>query len=116
MPKGGNDPASGPQRVAPIDAAADVVERIVPRRYWQLEDGDVVIVRELVPRVNPAPITSPVQWRYTLRVHPEPAWHQRFSSFATAASEGEQLASERGARLMLVEDDLPTLLANYRSL
>ena len=31
-----------------------------------------------------------------------------------AASVGEQLSSQRGARLMYVEDDVPSLLADYR--
>lgn len=79
--------------------------RIAPRRELELHDGDVVILCE-IGRNQAA--------RYRLRIHPEAHQDLVFSSFTQAAVEGELLAGRLGAWLMLLEDDVPSLLADRR--
>lgn len=87
------------------------MERLVPRRQIQPEVGDVVITRERLPKVNP--YLSEVPWRYRVAVYPEPRGHT-FTGFAPAASEAEELASTRRARVLYIEMQSATLLADYR--
>jgi hypothetical protein len=101
------------RRVAPADSPADAVERISPKRL-QLEHGDVVITRERLPQVNPYPLATGPQWRFRVQIHPDTYGQPVFTDFTHAASKGEQLASARRARLMFVEDDVPSLIADYR--
>jgi len=89
------------------------VERLVPRRQFQFEDGDVVITRERVPRVNPAP-QFPLPWRYRVTVRGSNADPHTYNSFQHAASKAELLASQRKARLLYVEDNTPNILGDYR--
>jgi hypothetical protein len=72
-----------------------------------------VIRRERVPSLNPTATTSP-PWRYRLRIEADSPESQTFNSFQHAASAGEQLAAERRSRLLYVEDDWLTLLADYQ--
>jgi len=102
-----------PQRVPPAEAPADAVERVLPRRFL-LESGDVVITRERVPQVNPRPMSSEPQWRFRVRIHPESHGSPVFTSFSHAASHAEQLAADRCARVMFVDDEVPSLLVDYR--
>ena len=106
-------PPDGPNRIAPADALSDVVERLVPRRQFQSEDADVLITRERLPRVNPY-ARFPLPWRYRVAVRGETDGHHTFTSFQHAASEAEQIASKRNARVVYVEDEVPTVLADYR--
>lgn len=99
-------------RIAPADALPDVVERLVSRRPIRVEDGDVLITRERVPRVNPR-AQFPQPWRYRLTVRGGTV-NTTFTSFPHAASEAEHLASTRNARVVYIEDDAPTLLGDYR--
>ena len=105
-------PRPAARRIPPSRAPAEAVERIVPRGQLTLEDGDVVIIRELLPRLTRGLLRP--QWRYRVVVYPEIAGAPTFTSFAAAAGHGETQATERGARLMFVEDHIPSLLANYR--
>lgn len=98
-------PTRRTRRIKPADAPSEAVERIAPRRELQLHDGDVVIVREIVGTQGA---------RYRLRIHPEAHRDLVFSSFAQAAVEGELLATRLVTRLMLVEDDVPSLLSDQR--
>jgi hypothetical protein len=98
--------------VPPVDSLPDVLERVLLRRQVTIEDGDVVIARERVPNLNPM-TTIPTPWRYCVRVYPNPHG-DAFSAFQNAASAAEQLATERHARVLYVEDKQPTLLADYR--
>jgi hypothetical protein len=102
-------PLDGVSRIAPADALSDVVERVVSRRQFQPVDGDVVIRRERVPRLNPR-AQFPQPWRYRGEMGERP----KFTSFPHAASEAEQIASERAARVIIIEDDVPIVLADYR--
>jgi hypothetical protein len=101
-----------PVRVRPTEALPDIVERIVPRRQVAAEDGDVVITRERVPRLNPHAMFA-VPWRYCLRIYPDPQG-SAFTSFQNAASEAEHYATVHHARVLYVEDESPTVLADYR--
>ena len=103
----------GLSRIAPADALPDVVERVVSRRQLQPEDGDVVITRERVPLLNPRS-QFPQPWRYRVVVRGELGERPTFTSFPHAALEAEQIASERAARVIIIEDDVPTVLADYR--
>jgi hypothetical protein len=47
-------------------------------------------------------------------VSPEPGGGLVFTSFPPAALEAEQMAAQRRSRVVYVENDLPTLLADYR--
>jgi hypothetical protein len=102
-----------PNRIAPADALPDVVERVVSRRQLYPEDGDVVITRERVPCLNPF-AQFPQPWRYRVVVRGEIGERPTFTSFPHAASEAEQIASQRAARVIIIEDDVPTVLADYR--
>ena len=100
------------RRISPADALPDVVERLVTRRQTTPEEGDVLIVRERVPRLNPrAKFPQPWRYRVTVRGAVE---HLMFTSFPHAASEAEHLASTRNARVVYIEDDAPTVLGDYR--
>jgi hypothetical protein len=107
-------PPVRPRLISPTESPADAIERIVSRRHLQLEHGDVLIVRERVPSVNPKPMSKVPQWRYRVSVHPESHKGQVYTSFPHAASHAEQLASQRRCRLMFVEDDIPSLLSDHR--
>jgi hypothetical protein len=58
----------------------------------QLLSGDVVLARELIPRINMNPISLEPQWRYRVTVQGEPAPGQTFMTFLHAATRAEELA------------------------
>ena len=101
-------------RLAPADAPAEAVERSAGRRAITIARGDVVLSRELLPKVNTNPLTREPQWRFRVCIHWVPDSSQFFTSFAHAASRAEELATGKRRRLMFVEDDIPSLLADYR--
>jgi hypothetical protein len=101
-----------PVRIRPTEALPDIVERIVPRRRVHAEDRDVVITRERVPRLNPHAMFA-VPWRYCVRIYPDPHG-TAFTSFQNAASEAEHYATLHHSRVLYVEDESPTVLADYR--
>ena len=107
-------PKGPPHRLAPEDAPAEAVERIAGRRALTIARGDVVLSREPLPKVNPRPLTDEPQWRFRVCVQGVPNSSQFFTSFTHAASRAEELATTKRTRLVLVEDDIPTLLADYR--
>lgn len=65
-------------RKSPAQVPAEAVERIAPHRL-QLETGDVVFSREVLPRVNPHPAWSEPQWRYRVCVEGQPMSSQFFN-------------------------------------
>ena len=103
-----------PHRLAPEDAPAEAVERIAGRRALAIDRGDVVVSREPLPKVNPRPLTQQPQWRFRVCIQGVPRSSQFFTSFTHAASHGEELATAKRTRLVFVEDDIPSLLADYR--
>jgi len=104
--------SKAPKRQAPADAPSDAIERVSPR--LKLERGDIALIRESLPRVNPQPLSKEPQWRYRVCVEGERGSSQFFTSFAVAAAHAEEMATERSARLLFVEDGVVSLLADYR--
>jgi hypothetical protein len=76
-------------------------------------EGDVLIAREGMPRLDPHSLLSP-QWRYRVTVFGRPKEAHTFTSFPHAASAAEQLASTHEVRVIYVEDGRHTVLADYR--
>jgi hypothetical protein len=103
-----------PHRLAPRDAPAEAVERIAGRRALLIARGDVVVSREPLPKVNPRPLTRHPQWRFRVCIQGVPGSSQFFTSFPHAAAHAEELATTKRTRLVFVEDDIPSLLADYR--
>ena len=101
-------------RLAPEDAPAEAVERIAGRRALTIARGDVVLSREPLPKVNTNPMTREPQWRFRVYIQGAAGSSQFFTSFTHAAPRAEELATTKRTRLVLVEDDIPTLLADYR--
>ena len=114
MPPKRESRAKGPLRLAPQEAPAEAVERIAGRKQLIIARGDVVVTREPLPKVNTNPLTREQQWRFRVCVEGVAGSSQFFSNFAYAASRGEELATAKRARLLLVEDYIPSLLADYR--
>jgi hypothetical protein len=107
-------PKGPPHRVPPQDAPAEAVERIAGRKQLVIDRGDVVVSREPLPKVNTNPLSREQQWRFRVCIQGVRQSTQFFTSFAPAASRADELATEKRARLLLVEDDIPMLLADYR--
>jgi hypothetical protein len=103
-----------PHRLGTEDAPAEAVERIAGRRALVTARGDVVVSREPLPKVNPHPLTQQPQWRFRVCIQGVPGSSQFFTSFTHAASRAEELATAKRTRLVFVEDDIPSLLADYR--
>lgn len=102
-----------PDRIPPVDDPAGALERLVSRKQLRVERSDVVIAREPMPRLQPS--ASQYRWWFRVSVYLFPEADNRvFTSFHHAASHGEQLASQRRARLLFIEDGVPTLLNDYR--
>lgn len=108
--------SNAPHRIPPTDAPADAIERLLPRKALQLVAGDVIVARERVPRVNTNPISPLPQWRYRVSVHNDPrSQSQVFTGFVHAAAAADQLGAALKARVMFIEDEIPSLLTDYRS-
>ena len=103
-----------PHRLAPEEAPAEAVERIAGRKQLIIARGDVVVSREPLPKVNTTPLSREPQWRFRVCIQGEHRSSSFFSSFTHAASRGDELATAKRTRFLLVEDDIPTLLADYR--
>jgi hypothetical protein len=77
-----------------------------------LDDTD--LTRERTVRLNPYAVGLE-PWQYRVQVYQDSQGHgQVFTAFQYAASEAERLATERFARVLYVEENTPTLLADYR--
>jgi hypothetical protein len=107
----GNNPSD---RLAPTDVPAEAVERIAGRRGLTILRGDVVLSHERLPRVNPASRIDEPQWRFRVCIDGTRDSSELFTSFPRAASRADEIAAARRTRLIFVEDDLPSLLADYR--
>ena len=103
----------GPARIPPTADPAEAIERLISRKQLRLEVGDILVVREPMPRLQLSAVGTLWWFRVSTYLAPEADSHV-FTSFHHAASHGEQLASQRHARLLLVENGVPTLLNDYR--
>ena len=101
-------------RISPTEAPAEALERISPRRTLALVQGDIVVAREPLPKLTPGSGPREQQWRYRVCVQGQPRTSQYFTSFAPAAGYAEELAQTRNARIMFLEDQVPSMLADYR--
>jgi hypothetical protein len=101
-----------PSRVPRRETLPDVLERVVLRRHVKVAIGDVVITRERLPSLNPL-TTLATPWRFCVRLFPD-LQGSGYTAFQNAASAAEQLAAQRYARVVYVEDGTPTVLADYR--
>ena len=64
--------------------------------------------------MNRRPLTDEPQWRFRVCVQGVQNSSQFFTSFTHAASRAEELATAKRTRLVFVEDEIPSLLADYR--
>ena len=104
----------GPTRIPPTADPAEAIQRLVPRTQLRLEAGDILVVREPMPRLQLS--AAGTLWWFRVSTYLTPEANSRvFTSFHHAASHGEQLAAQCHARLLLVEDGVPTLLNDYRA-
>ena len=90
------------------------MERIAGRRALAIDRGDVVVSREPLPQVNTNPVSRAPQWRFRVCIQGVPGSSQFFTSFTHAVSRAEELASAKRTRLVFVEDEIPSLRADYR--
>jgi hypothetical protein len=102
-----------PQPVRPQDDPNETLQRVIPKRQIQVQDGDVVVRRERLPRLNPYAIAPP-PYRYLVMVYPGVTPIHTYSGFQHAATEAEQMAARGRARVIYIEDDVPTVLADHR--
>jgi hypothetical protein len=99
--------------VRPQDDPSETLQRVIPKRQIQVQNGDVVVRRERFPRLNPSAIALP-PYRFLVLIHPSATASHTFSGFQHAATEAEQLAARRRARVIYIEDEAPIVLADYR--
>ena len=105
--------SDGPTRIPPNADPAGALERLVSRKQLRRESGDVVIARELMPRLQPS--ATGTRWWYRVGIFPGPGREDRvFVEFHHAATHGEHLAAQTRARLLFVEDGTSSLLNDYR--
>ena len=90
------------------------MERIAGRRGLTITPGDVVVSRELLPKVNQRPLIDERNGGFVSASKASRTAVSSLRVFTYAASRGEELASAKRIRLLFVEDDIPTLLADYR--
>ena len=109
-PRGRRPPS---QPVRPQDDPTETIERLVPKRQIHISHDDVLVVREVTPRLNPDALVPP-PFRYRVRHNGEDAIGLVFTSFQHAASEADSVASRLDTRVIYVEDDIPYVLADYR--
>ena len=105
---------AGPIRIPPSEAEAEALERIAAKRQLQVRHGDVLIVRELVPRVSVPKLVTERQWRFRVYVYPDRSEGHTFNSFQHAASEAEHMGVQTNSRVIYIEDDVPGLMNDYR--
>jgi hypothetical protein len=99
--------------VPPEEVPDETLERLVRTRQIQIERADVLIVREHLPRLNPASVAA-LPFRYRVRQRADDLVGHLYSSFQHAASAAHAIAWQQHARLIYLEDDRRFLLADCR--
>lgn len=117
-------PANGPDRsqvkLAPAGESAETVERVLARRQLIVEEGDIVVVREVAGIWHAGPgLTSPTtvsrsQYRILVRGERDDEVERVCAKYDRAVMDGEVLAANRRVRLFYSEDNAITLLRDYR--
>src|SRR5262245_7159833 len=118
-------PPTGPDRSSPVKLApagdpAETVERLLTRRQLIVEEGDILVVREIAGIWHAGPgLTSPTtvsrsQYRIVVRGQRDDDVERVFAKYDRAVMDGEVLAANRRVRLFYSEDNTVTLLRDYR--
>ena len=116
----GNGPDRLSVKLAPAGDPAETVERILTRRQLIIEEGDVVVAREIAGIWHAGPgLTSPTtvsrsQYRILVRGERDDEIERVFAKYDRAVMDGELLAADRRVRLFYSEGDALTLLRDYR--
>jgi len=115
--------ASSPERLpvqlAPSEAA-ETVERVLTRRQLIVEEGDIVVMREVSGIWHAGPgLTSPTtlsrsQYRILVRGPRDDESERVFAKYDGAVMDAEILAADRRVRLFYSEGNALTLLKDYR--
>src|SRR5262245_50758330 len=114
MRRGANSAARSRNRRRRPSNLDETVERMVPRRQLIVDDGDVILSREMAGSVS---LSRTAGWRYRLHVHPDAIGGKLraiYASYQLAAMAGEELAARQRVRLYYEEDAVVTLLKDYR--
>jgi hypothetical protein len=113
-------PDRSPVKLAPGDDPAEAVERVLSRRQLIVEEGDIVIAREVAGIWHAGPgLTSPTtisrsQYRILIRGQREDEIERVFAQYDRAVMDGEVLAANRRVRLFYSDGNALTLLKDYR--
>jgi hypothetical protein len=116
----GNTPDRLRVTLAPAGDPADTVERILTRRQLIIEEGDIVVAREIAGIWHAGPgLTSPTtmsrsQYRILVRGERDDEIERVFAKYDRAVVDGELLAADRRVRLFYSEGNALTLLRDYR--
>ena len=109
-----------PVKLTPAGDPAETVERLLTRRQLIVEEGDIVVVREVAGIWHAGPgLTSPTtvsrsQYRIVVRGQRDDEIERVFPKYDRAVMDGEVLAANRRVRLFYSEDNAITLLRDYR--
>jgi hypothetical protein len=118
LPTTGSD--RSPVKLAPASDPAETVERVLTRRQLIVEEGDIMVVREVAGIWHAGPgLTSPTtvsrsQYRIVVRGQRDDESERVFAKYDRAVMDGEVLAANRRVRLFYSEDNAITLLRDYR--
>lgn len=117
-------PSIGPDRppvkLAPGDDPAEAVERVLSRRQLIVEEGDIVVAREIAGIWHAGPgLTSPTtmsrsQYRIVVRGERDVEVERVFAKYDRAVMDAELLAADRRVRLFYSDGTALTLLKDYR--
>lgn len=116
----GNGPDRLSVKLAPAGDPAEAVERILTRRQLIIEEGDIVVAREIAGIWHAGPgLTSPTtmsrsQYRILVRGERDDEIERVFAKYDRAVMDGELLAADRRVRLFYSEGNALTLLKDYR--
>lgn len=119
-PTPANGPDRSPVKLAPAGEPAETVERLLARRQLIVEEGDIVVVREVAGIWHAGPgLTSPTtvsrsQYRILVRGERDDEVERVFAKYDRAVMDAEVLAANRRVRLFYSEDNTITLLRDYR--
>ena len=108
-----------PVSLTPTDDTAEAIEHVLSRRQLIVEDGDVVITREVAAILRGAfdiaSLSNPSSSKYWLIVYgPHDDSRRSFAIYERAIVDAEALAAERRVRIFYDEDGALTLLKDYR--
>jgi len=107
-------------RVTPTDDPPEAVERVLSRRQLIVEEGDILVVREVAGIWHAGPgLTSPTtmsrsQYRVLVRGQQNDGSDRVFAKYDRAVIDGEVLAADRRVRLFYSDGNAFTLLKDYR--